>query len=100
MSERGGILRNRWESSGTNNQQTSNVNATKIFRDLLERYPPNIDILQTAVLSTASSKYCSLDSQQLWGLSWEEFLSELEYSQMCEASESAAHRDAAAPTNK
>jgi len=49
--------------------------------------------MQVAVLSTAASKYCSLSSKELWGLTWEEFLSEVEYSHMMQACELASIPD-------
>jgi len=100
MSERDGLLRNRWESSGSNQQQANQPNTfTLRFRDLLERYPPEIDILQTAVFSIASSKHSPYrNANDVWDLDWEEFISVSDWVHMCSAAESAAHRDAAIQT--
>lgn len=95
MFGRDGLLRNRWESPNNDNANTPNHNTLK-FRDLLERYPPNLDLFQTAVYSIASSKHSPYkDANSVWELDWEEFISVSDWVDMCEAAEAAAHRDAA-----
>ena len=97
MSDRDGLLRNRWVRSDSPNNKTPNKEKLK-FQSLVDKHPPSFDMWQVAVFSIASSKNPMYSANEVWDLDWDDFLAALDWTMFCDAREYAANVDANTPT--